>query len=300
MISFVITARDESPAVLRRTVDELRATTPAGEREILVVDDGSVAPVAGMPEDVQVVRNAEPTGVSLARRLGCDLATGNELVILDAHMTFDPGWLAPMLDHVDSGALLCAAFWDYERKLGASYGADFEWCAVRDYDAGRHPGLWPRHRHEPAPRGAVAVPMALGACYMLQRSSYETLGGFSPLFRIWGADEQDLSIRAWMADLGVMCVPGARVGHLSRRAFPYPVCFDVLEFNQLALIRSVFDYRTVRLMEVAFDPLPGTICTWLDEANLSAWRPVVQRARRMTDREFLDRFVGDLVATRAP
>jgi len=41
VISFVITARAESPEVLGRTVDELRATTASVDREIIVVDDGS-------------------------------------------------------------------------------------------------------------------------------------------------------------------------------------------------------------------------------------------------------------------
>jgi hypothetical protein len=294
MISFVITARDEQAAVVRRTVDELRSTTPAAERELIVIDDGSESPVAGLPADVEVVRAAVPAGVSRARRLGCELAAGSVLVCLDAHMTFDVQWLDTMLEHVDSASLLCAAFWDYERLGRGYYGADFEWCAVRDYDAGVHPGFRPRHRSRPAGAGAPEVPMALGACYMLLRSSYEALGGFSPLFRTWGADEQDLSLRAWMARLGVRCVTDARVGHLSRAHAPYPVYFDQLEFNQLAMIRAAFDYRTVHRLEAFFEPLPGTVRSWLDQADLRSWRPVVQRARQMTDHEFLARFVPEL------
>lgn len=294
MISFVIPARDEEPAVLRRTVDELYATTPAAEREVIVVDDGSEVPVAGLPAEVELLRNQQPAGVSRARRLGCGLARGDVLVCLDAHMTFDAGWLERMLAHVDSGSLLCAAFWDYERVVGGCYGADFEWSAVRNYDAGIHPGFSPRHRREPLGSGAPEVPMALGACYMIQRSSYEALGGFSPLFRVWGGDEQDMSLRAWMAGLGVRCVTGARVGHLSRRRAPYPVYFDHLEFNQLAMIRASFDYRTVRRLEAAFEPLPGTVRTWIEQADLTSWRPVVQRVRKMTDDDFFNRFVPGL------
>lgn len=295
MISFIITVRDEQPAVLRRTVDELRATTPAAEREIIVVDDGSELPLGGLPGDVQVVRNATPTGVSRARRAGCELAGGSVLVCLDAHMTFDARWLDRMLRHVDSGSLLCASFWDYERVDRGYYGADFEWCAVRDYAAGVHPGFRPRHRRGPAGAGAPEVPMLLGACYMVRRSSYEALGGFSPLFRTWGADEQDLSLRAWMAGLGVRCVADARVGHLSRPHAPYPVYFDHLEFNQLAMIRAAFDYRTVHRLEASFEPLPETVRTWIEAAELRSWRRVVQCARQMTDNEFLDRFVPELV-----
>ena len=67
--------------------------------------------------------------VSKARRQGCDVASGAVLVCLDAHMTFDPSWLDRMLAHVESGALLCSAFWNYERTVCHCFGADFTWCA---------------------------------------------------------------------------------------------------------------------------------------------------------------------------
>ncbi|MGI5148115.1 glycosyltransferase [Plantactinospora sp. CA-294935] len=291
MISFVICARDERPDVLRRTVDGLRATSPGREREIVVVDDGSVEPVGSLGPGVEIVRNTVPAGVSRARRQGFALAGGDVLVCLDAHMTFDRNWLSLMLDHVDSGALLCASFWDYERTVGGFYGADFEWCGERDYAAGRSPGFRPRHRvRHPGP-GAAEVPMVLGACYMILRSGYHTLGGFSPLFRVWGADEQDLSARAWLAGLGARCVADARVGHLSRKTFPYPVYYDHVEFNQLAFLRSVFEHRTVEVLQRPFEPLSDPVRTWLAEAGIGQWRTVVQRARRLTDRELFARIM---------
>lgn len=294
MISYVIPSREESPDVLGRTVDELRETSSDYEHEIIVVDDGSSVPVRGLPAEVEVLRNIEPLGASRARRRGCELARGGVLVSLDAHMTFDTDWLTRMLAHVDSGALLCSAYWDYERAVGACYGADLQWCGVRDYDAALSPGLRPAPRTEFPGPGAHEVPMALGACYMMLRSSYELLGGFSPLFRVWGAEEQDLSMRAWMAGLGVRCVADARVGHLSRRSFPYPVHYDYLEFNQLAMIRSLFDYRTVRVLEAFFEPVSDPVRAWLAATDLATWRPVVQHVRQCTDSELFQRFVPEL------
>ena len=294
MISFIITAREEQADVLQRTIEELRATTPSNEREILVIDDASSTPIAGLTPDVHVLRNAQSAGVSRARRQGCALAGGEVLVCLDAHMTFDRDWLARMLTHVESGALLCSAFWDYERYACHCFGADLEWCGERNYETQRYPGFCFRHRLRPPGRAAVEVSMVIGACYMLLRSSYEALGGFSPLFRVWGADEQDLSARAWLAGLGVKCVTDACVGHLWRPTFPYPVYFEDLEFNQLALIRSVFDDRTVAMLEPFFAPVPQRVSAWVEELELSAWRAVVQDARRYADRDFFLRFIPDL------
>lgn len=298
MISFVITARNEPAPLLAATVNELRATTPAQEREIIVIDDGSSVPIGALAPDVQVVRNEESRGVSQARRQGCDVATGHVLVCLDAHMTFDPAWLDRMVAHVESGALLCSAFWDYERTVCHCFGADFQWCAERNYSTQRYPGFQLSHRVR-RPRGdAPEVPMVIGACYMLLRESYETLGGFSPLFRVWGADEQDVSARAWLAGLGVRCVADARVGHFWRPTFPYPVYFEDLEFNQLAMIRSVFDDASVAMLEPSFHPIPPRVQQWLEAVDVAAWRETVQSARSVEDRDFFLRFLPELYRQR--
>jgi polypeptide N-acetylgalactosaminyltransferase len=288
-ISFVLTARNEPPAVLAATVDGLLKTTAGYAREIIVIDDGSEIPVTCSWDDVLVARNPEPIGVSRSRRYGASIATGAVLVWLDAHMTFAPDWLERMLEHVDSGSLLCSAYWNYEQTTCYCWGANFVWCSERNYAARRHPGFLLRHRRRFPGPGAVEVPMILGACYMMLRMSYEKLGGFSPLFRIWGADEQDLSARAWTTGLGVKCVTGARVGHLCRPSFPYPVQYEHVEFNQLALVRTVFEEPTLQALEKCFEPIPLQVQKWLEESDVGGWRAIVQSHRRFGDREFFRR-----------
>lgn len=294
MISFVLTVREEAPERLRRTIVELRATSPPRQREILVIDDGSSVPVSGLPADVAVVRNSTAVGVSRARRQGCAIATGDVLVCMDAHMTFRRGWLDRMLAHVDSGALLCSPFWDYEREVCHCFGADFVWCGVRNHARQRSPGFSLRHRLRHPGRGARDVPMAIGACYMVSRSRYDALGGFSPLYRVWGICEQDLSARAWIAGFGVKCVTDAQVGHYSRAAFPYPVSYDDLEFNQIALLRTVFEEQTVAMLEPSFATVSPAVKDWLEQADIAGWRATVQRTRVLSDDDFLRRFVPGL------
>jgi GT2 family glycosyltransferase len=222
------------------------------------------------------------------------MASGEVLVWLDAHMTFAPDWLERMLAYVDSGSLLCSAFCDYERSVRHCFGADFVWCGERDYMKQRHPGFGFTHLTEFPGSGCVEVPMVIGACYMISRASYEKLGGFSPVFRIWGCDEQDMSARAWLAGLGVKCVTEARVGHFSRKSFPYQVKFDHLEFNQLMMLRTVFEESTVTALEEFFKPIPLPVRAWLGEANWLDWRAVVQSSRQISDAEFFRRFIPNI------
>jgi GT2 family glycosyltransferase len=290
-ISFLITARNESQPVLNTTIDGLLETTTQHPREIIVIDDGSDVPIVFMHPEVRIIRNEEPIGVSRSRRHAASLASGDVLAWLDAHMTFAPDWLDHMLTHVDSGALLCSAFWDYELSTCHCWGADFLWCGERNYCEGRYPGFELRHRTRFPGAGAVEVPMTVGACYMALRSSYQQFGGCSPLFRVYGVDEQDLSARAWIAGLGVKCVTSAKVGHLSRSAFPYPVNFEHLEFNQLAMVRTIFEQQTVELLEQYFKPFPEVVEQWLNQTDFSGFREEVQSRRHMSDEEFFRRFV---------
>ena len=210
-------------------------------------------------------------------------------------MSFAHDWLDHMLTQVDSGALLCSASWNYEQSVCYCWGANFTWCGERDYTTQRYPGFGFQHRTQFPGHDAVEVPMIIGACYMMLRKSYEELGGFSPLFKVWGVDEQDLSVRAWITGLGVKCVTSARVGHLWRPSFPYPVQFEQLEFNQLVMVRIIFEEPTAQALEEFFEPIPVQVQKWLAEVDFSNCRAVVKTHRRLSDAGFFRRFVPELL-----
>jgi glycosyltransferase involved in cell wall biosynthesis len=295
-VSFIITSRDEEPALLASTINGLLATTNQSDREIIVIDDGSSVPVICLQGEIILIRHPEPIGVSRSLRRGAEVASGDIIVWLDAHMTFAPDWLDEMLRYVDSGSLLCSAFWNYEQTVRHCFGARFVWCGERDYMKQHSPGLTFDHLTEFPGSGCVEVPMVIGACYMISRDSYERLGGFSPLFRIWGCNEQDLSARAWLMGVGAKCVTEARVGHFSRTRFPYTVKFDHVEFNQLMLLRTVFEESTIEMLEECFKPIPPLVQEWVNQEDWIAWRKVVQSSRQISDAEFFRRFLPDIPA----
>lgn len=292
-ISFVVATRDESPPVLEATIDGLLDTSSGHESEIVVIDDGSLFPVSLERPRVRVLRNPVPVGVQPSRRHAATLTTGDVLVAVDAHMSFAPDWLDQMLQYVDTGSLLCAAWWNYELSRPLCWGADFAWSGERNYRSGRTPGLAFRHRTKFPGAGAVEVPMCIGACYMVLRESYERLGGFSPFSRIWGKTEQDVSARAWITGLGVKCATGAQVGHLTKKKFPYPVRWEDIEFNQVLMARTVFQEPVAQAIEQFLQPLPDDVQSWLSQVDFREWRQSIQSRRQISDAEFFRRFVPD-------
>jgi hypothetical protein len=128
-------------------------------------------------------------------------------------------------------------------------------------------------------------------CTMMLRETYEQTGGFSPLFRVYGVEDIDLSMRAWITGLGVKCVTGARVGHQYRSTFPYHVNFDHIEFNQLVMVRTVFEEATVRVLEEPFKPIPAQVAESFEQVNWLSWRATVQANRKISDTDFIRRFL---------
>jgi hypothetical protein len=88
-------------------------------------------------------------------------------------------------------------------------------------------------------------------------------------------------------------VTHARVGHFSRKKFPYKVCWEDIEFNQLATVRTAFEKSTSRQLEELMQP-PPQVKKWLDETDFTPWRESIQSRRSISDRELLERFVPDL------
>jgi len=297
LVSIIITARDEDPRILQATLEGLHATTRHIATDVIVIDDGStkaVVPEGAFRERrVRLLRNPDPLGVCESRRTGALLARGEWMVWLDAHMNFGEGWLEQMLVQSNPGSVVCSPFWSYDFQTCMCWGADFAWVPTRNYHEGKYPGFAVRHRTEKPETAAAEVPMVIGACYAMDRETYDALGGFCPHFRVWGIDEQDLSARAWMAGVRVVCATHAQVGHYVRQSFPYPVQFEHLEFNQAVMFRSVFEQATIKRLEGYFEP-PPVVESWLAATDLTEWRKSVQRRRKMNDAEFFARFIPEL------
>lgn len=93
-VSVVVTSHDRPELVVRAVETALAQTCP--HVEVVVVDDGSIVPVAGLLaprfEGLQVVRHDRPLGVSAARNTGIARSTGEFVAFLD-----DDDWWPPEL-----------------------------------------------------------------------------------------------------------------------------------------------------------------------------------------------------------
>ncbi len=283
-VSFVIASRNEPPELLARTVTGLHETARTVPYEIVVVDDASDVPVELVPhERLTLLRTRRPFGTMRSLGLGCAQASGRVLVTLDAHMTFADDWLEHYLAAIDSRTLVCPGAWTYNLTRSLYFGVDLFWRG------GVHHVWWAYNWRTVQPRDRVVdVPMVLGACYGLERATYEQLGGFSPHYRVWGMVEQDLSYRAWMSGLRVRCATRARVGHFYRKRRPEGTSVSTPDFryNQLLFGHCQLEEELGAKLNRYLDPPPEDLSN-LASPEVVAWRELVQSNRRRRDSDLL-------------
>uniref|UniRef100_A0A1I8J270 Glyco_trans_2-like domain-containing protein n=1 Tax=Macrostomum lignano TaxID=282301 RepID=A0A1I8J270_9PLAT len=199
--SVIICFHNEAWSVLLRTVHSVLNRSPRESvAEILLVDDASTLEHLGKPLEVQlkkerygvrVMRTDTRQGLIRARLLGARAAKAAALVFLDSHCECAPGWLSPLL-----------------RRLAVKPLAVFVWRRLRPRP--------PLNSTEP-----VASPTMAGGLFAIMRANFYRLGGYDPGFNVWGAENLELSFKAWMCGGRVEIHPCSIVGHVFRHKFPY-------------------------------------------------------------------------------
>lgn len=117
LISVILSTHNPHPGRLARTLRGLRAQTlPAGDWELLIVDNHSAPPLeasalgSDAPPNPRILREPE-LGLTAARRCGLCAATGSLLVLVDDDNVLAPDYLAH-----------CRALFAEHARLGAAGG----------------------------------------------------------------------------------------------------------------------------------------------------------------------------------
>jgi len=162
-LAVIVPVRDRLD-LLKFAVESVLRQAPQNV-QVIVVDDGSVAPVENtmfMDERVRISRTMG-VGAAMARNVGIECAKDAAWVtFLDSDDEAMPGWIAAILDAQQSGATLF------------SCGAEYRW-AHGEIGVARVQPLW---RGDDAPRG-----LFLAGTFATQRELMLEAGGYRPGLR---------------------------------------------------------------------------------------------------------------------
>lgn len=226
-VAVVIPVRDDAAGVAELT-NALESELARGLR-LVVVDDGSAIPLTAPSRSTGpvpvVLRHERSQGPAAARNAGTAVAVaaGAEVVVyLDADVLPRPGWLDPLLIHLDDPLVAAVAPRIVAAEQGRFWVRGYE-TARSALDMGAEPArVRPRTRVPYVPSAALAV--------RPDRLPEPAPGGGAGPFdeRLGVAEDVDLCWRTDAAGVRVRYEPGAHVAHrhrtglasaLSRRAF---------------------------------------------------------------------------------
>ncbi|XP_050549904.1 polypeptide N-acetylgalactosaminyltransferase 3-like [Spodoptera frugiperda] len=230
----IIVFHNEAWSTLMRTVMSVLIRSPAQLlQQIILVDDASdrkylfeeLDEAVAKLDKVKILRNPERKGLVGARLMGARQATGDVLVFLDAHCEVTIGWLEPLLDRAGSDDVFICPHIDLLSEDTLSY--------VKSIDAHWGAFSWRLHFRWLVPSGEVLkkksenpskpypTPAMAGGLFAVRKSLFWRLGGYDEGMVIWGAENLELSWRAWQCGARVEITSCSRVGHIFRRHSPY-------------------------------------------------------------------------------
>ena len=244
---------------LSATVQSIRDT--AGyEVEVVVVDDCSPRPIAAML-GVKLVRNARRIGCGPSRYIGAMHATGNFLLFTDAHMRFTSNWyenamgkvLLPEREktlHCGSCLTIKAGEQDSDSATGVYYGADFNFCGP-DHKFPKLNQVMECVWAQPKSEDDYEIQAVMGACYFIQRDWFIKLDALRHL-KVWAGDEQELSIKSWLAGGEIRLLKNVRIGHRFREgkaSAMYVMPWHVIR-NKLFIIHSCLPANKAMMLQM--------------------------------------------------
>mmetsp|Transcript_27183 Transcript_27183/g.51217 ORF Transcript_27183/g.51217 Transcript_27183/m.51217 type:complete len:550 (+) Transcript_27183:208-1857(+) len=258
-MSIVMAAHNEHQ-YMKRTLQSIYERTPAYIlKEIIVIDDGSEPPLAHSCEDfpeVKIIRHKKRLGLIKSKTEGGNLAKGDAIMFLDAHVKPEWNWVQPILKHMNINykrvvvpliPVLDGKTWEPNNnavgsKMMFDWTLFFQW--FEDFND--------------------VVPCMSGGLFGITRQWWHESGEYDYEMRMWGAENIEQSIRVWLCGGEIYVARDSRIAHVFRPAFPYKINNTEIYINKVRTVEVWFDEYKERYYEAdgaarAFTPHIGDI-----------------------------------------
>lgn len=239
--SVIIISKNEADN-LKMTLDSLIGTENKRVMEIIVVDDGSddgCSDFIQMPpyDDLVTLIKTPGLGTANARNLGASHATGDVLFFCDSHVVTPDKWLDNMLDFMKlmRADLLAPAVASLTQPEAIGYGLSMD----RNGDI-----YWSNIQ----PDSPCFIPFVCSCFMAIKANVFHDIGGFDGHFKIYGSEDAELSLKAWLFGYKAVLHPDIVVSHLFKEAYTYK--FDWSHMNHNILWMACSHYNADRLSKV--------------------------------------------------
>jgi len=282
-ISIVIPCLNEGNHV-QETVESIHKTIGLNEYGVVVVNSGGTETAELMEDPLVQVFNVPRKGAPQSRNFGASKSDGDLLLFIDGHMQFSQDWGRELLSVEDLHDSIIAP---------CIYVKDHPDCSANGF---RWNNLQMSCEWLPQLVSSLhEIPFAGGACILMEKDLFYDIGQFDDGLRLWGEEDSELCIRAWLLGYRVLCFPKVKVGHLFRSSHPYPVQWSDVVYNRIRLAFSHFTNPRLSSNLRALQSLPGFNDALLDviEGDAMERRLTLSNKRVHDDSWFFSKFPMD-------
>lgn len=227
-VSIIVPCKNEGDFI-QMTVDSIVEAKCDLSYQLLVVDDGSQDGCCDfLKNDKYPVKllTTPGLGASQARNFGAEKSIGDVLVFCDGHVLVEDNWLDRLVECTSRGVdAVSPAIAAIGQRGAVGYGQTWN---------ERLENKWLPRRA----LGAYAVPLLPGGCMAVRREAFGMTGGFDDGFKVWGHEDEEISLKLWLFGYKLYVHTEVIVQHQFRPRHPYPVKLNQVQYNFLRMIFS--------------------------------------------------------------
>ncbi len=187
-----------------------------------------------MPEIRRGIRiktvSCKGLGPAVSRNKGAEKAAGKYLFFCDSHVApISANWFERMINFLKEHkkSIIVPVVVDSSDHLRKGYGMRFfsdfrvEWLTKKQHA--------PYH-----------VPMACACFLAVRRKDFFDVGGFNPLFRHWGAEDMEFSLKSWLRGYEIYVEPSVEIEHFFKTQREYELVWKNIDYNNLLVAMLYF------------------------------------------------------------
>lgn len=235
LVSIIIPCKNEGINVVNTINSAIKAKCKY-PFEIVIIDDGSIdgcCDFVNKDEKFSQIRVVKTEGIGLAKakNLGAVHTKGEYFIFCDAHLFFPDCWIDALIDPIRSGIAdaVNPGIADHLNPANIGYG-------YRGWNENLEP-KWNTEVTKLTPSAQLA-----GGCFAISKDCFFDIGGFDRGFRVWGREDEEISIKMWLFGYKCYIQPNTTVLHVFRANHaPFKLTWDDINYNTLRMAYSHFN-----------------------------------------------------------
>jgi glycosyltransferase involved in cell wall biosynthesis len=238
LVSLIFPVKNEGRNI-RNTIKSAAQVKTEYPFEMIVVDDHSIdnccdfLSTAKRNDNIRLLRT-NGLGAANARNVGAEQAKGDFLIFCDAHLFFEDYWIDRLLEPIQEGIADATNPGIADAANPGNVGYGYSWTS----------GLEPRwNTWQPT---LFASPHLAGGCLAISRKVFLDIGGFERGFRVWGREDEEISLKLWLFGYKCYIRPDVKVLHVFRHTdVPFQITWDDVNYNMMRMAYSHFNEERI-------------------------------------------------------